>query len=94
MGKPKLSDEERFPEMFAVNRRIDRRQCTRVVPMRVLVLGMCRTGTACTSYYHILLEIESAADTMDSHVGSLEDARIHRLLPVRRITMINRLNYN
>lgn len=45
MGKPKISNEERFPEMFAVNRRINRRDCTRVVPMRVLVLGMCRTGT-------------------------------------------------
>ncbi len=26
---------------------IDRRLCTRVVPMRVLVLGFPRTGTAC-----------------------------------------------
>lgn len=47
LGKPKITDQERFPEMFAVNRRINRRQCSRVVPMRVLVLGMCRTGTAC-----------------------------------------------
>ena len=49
MGKPKISQEEKFPELFTVNRKIDRRQCTRVVPMRVLVLGMCRTGTHCTS---------------------------------------------
>lgn len=48
MGKPKISPEEKFPELFAVNRKIDRRQCARVVPMRVLVLGMCRTGTHCT----------------------------------------------
>lgn len=47
--KGKLSDEERFPEMFQPNRKIDRRECGRVVPMKVLVLGMCRTGTACES---------------------------------------------
>ena len=50
MGKPKVSNEDKFPELFAVNRKIDRRQCTRVVPMRVLVLGMCRTGTHCMSH--------------------------------------------
>lgn len=27
--------------------KIDRRQCKRVVPMKVLVLGMSRTGTEC-----------------------------------------------
>ncbi|KAI9670587.1 MAG: hypothetical protein M1831_005807 [Alyxoria varia] len=43
---PTVSDQDRFPEMFAINRRIDRKQCSRVVPMKVLVLGMCRTGTA------------------------------------------------
>lgn len=47
MGKPKFTDQERFPEMFVINRKVDRRQCARVVPMKVLVLGMCRTGTAC-----------------------------------------------
>lgn len=52
IGRPKVTDQERFPEMFAINRKIDRRQCTRVVPMRVLVLGMCRTGTACM-YTHL-----------------------------------------
>lgn len=46
-GRGKQTEEERFPEMFQPNRKIDRRQCTRVVPMKVLVLGMCRTGTAC-----------------------------------------------
>ncbi len=29
---------------------IDRRHCTRVVPMKVLCLGMPRTGTACKKY--------------------------------------------
>jgi len=47
INKPKVTLEERFPEMFAPNRHIDRRQCERTVPMKVLVLGMCRTGTAC-----------------------------------------------
>lgn len=28
---------------------IDRRQCKRIVPMKVLVLGLCRTGTMCKS---------------------------------------------
>lgn len=48
IGRPKLSNEDRFPELYYPNRKIDRRKCVRVVPMRVLVLGMCRTGTACT----------------------------------------------
>lgn len=26
---------------------IDRSQCKRIVPMKVLVLGLCRTGTMC-----------------------------------------------
>ena len=47
VNKPKHTLEERFPEMFSPNRHIDRRQCERTVPMKVLVLGMCRTGTAC-----------------------------------------------
>lgn len=29
---------------------IDRRQCKRIVPMKVLVLGLCRTGTMCKSW--------------------------------------------
>jgi len=47
INKPKHTLEERFPEMFSPNRHIDRRHCERTVPMKVLVLGMCRTGTAC-----------------------------------------------
>ncbi|MCJ1456574.1 hypothetical protein MMC28_006935 [Mycoblastus sanguinarius] len=39
-----LSEPERFPELF-VNTNIDRRQCRRVVPLKVIVLGMPRTGT-------------------------------------------------
>lgn len=35
------SNRERFQA------HVDRRTCTRVVPMRVLVLGMMRTGTMC-----------------------------------------------
>ncbi|SLM39230.1 hypothetical protein LPUS_09732 [Lasallia pustulata] len=38
------SNRERFPELYNQTN-IDRRTCTRVVPMRVLVLGMMRTGT-------------------------------------------------
>lgn len=32
-------------KMFLTERDIDRRKCERVVPMKVLVIGMCRTGT-------------------------------------------------
>lgn len=37
---------ERHPELFERDEHIDRRTCTRVVPMRVLALGFARTGTA------------------------------------------------
>lgn len=40
---------------------IDRTKCTRVVPMRILSLGLCRTGTECMdpnpSPSHILLNL-------------------------------------
>lgn len=39
-----MSDRERFPAYF-VEQNIDRRKCERVVPMKVLVIGMLRTGT-------------------------------------------------
>ena len=42
-----LTEEERFPELF-VNTNIDRRMCRRVVPLKVIVVGMPRTGTQCT----------------------------------------------
>lgn len=41
------SDRERFPELFMEDKHIDRRTCKREVPMKVLVFGMMRTGTAC-----------------------------------------------
>lgn len=41
-----MTDRERFPDYF-VEEDIDRRKCTRVVPMKVLVIGMLRTGTLC-----------------------------------------------
>lgn len=34
-------------DIFTPDTDIDRRQCERVVPMRVLALGLGRTGTAC-----------------------------------------------
>ncbi|KAL9594689.1 MAG: hypothetical protein Q9219_006889 [cf. Caloplaca sp. 3 TL-2023] len=39
-----MTDRERFPYYF-VELDIDRRKCERVVPMKVLVIGMLRTGT-------------------------------------------------
>lgn len=43
-----MSTEERqkFPELFRSTAMIDRSQATRVVPMKVLVFGLMRTGTA------------------------------------------------
>ena len=34
-------------DIFTNDTDIDRRQCKRTVPMRVLALGLGRTGTAC-----------------------------------------------
>lgn len=34
-------------DIFTADTDIDRRQCKRVVPMKVLALGLGRTGTAC-----------------------------------------------
>lgn len=42
-----MTEEERFPELL-VNTNIDRRICQRVVPLKVIVVGMPRTGTQCT----------------------------------------------
>lgn len=40
------TEEERLPELF-FNTNIDRRTCRRVVPLKVIVVGMPRTGTQC-----------------------------------------------
>lgn len=40
------SDEERFPELFRQGPMADRHKASRVVPMRVLVFGLPRTGTS------------------------------------------------
>jgi hypothetical protein len=43
-------------DIFTADTDIDRRQCKRVVPMRVLALGLGRTGTACKFFEgHITL---------------------------------------
>lgn len=44
--KQATTETERFPELF-VNTSIDRRMCRRVVPLKVIVVGMPRTGTQC-----------------------------------------------
>lgn len=44
--KQSMTENERFPELF-VNTNIDRRTCRRVVPLKVIVVGMPRTGTQC-----------------------------------------------
>jgi len=44
--------EEKHPELFQSDLNIDRRKCTRTVPMEVLALGMSRTGTSCKLTTH------------------------------------------
>ena len=45
-AQQQLSDEERFPQIFKpLSQHIDRGKCERTVDMKVLVLGMSRTGT-------------------------------------------------
>ena len=39
--------EDKHPELFQSDAKIDRRSCKRVIPMQVLSLGFSRTGTAC-----------------------------------------------
>jgi hypothetical protein len=40
-------DHERFPELFRQGPMADRHKAIRVVPMRVMVFGLMRTGTSC-----------------------------------------------
>ncbi|KAK5013158.1 hypothetical protein BJ546DRAFT_1064380 [Cryomyces antarcticus] len=44
-AKQQLSLQERHPELYLQQKNIDRRTCTRVVPMEVLNLSFPRTGT-------------------------------------------------
>lgn len=39
-----------WTDIFTEDTCIDRRQCHRTVPMKVLALGVGRTGTACTCH--------------------------------------------
>ncbi len=41
------ADHVRFPELFRQGPMADRHKATRVVPMRVMVFGLMRTGTSC-----------------------------------------------
>lgn len=61
MSRQALSERERFPELFVKDKRIDRRQCKREVPMKVLVCGMMRTGTACQLPYRVSALASSAS---------------------------------
>lgn len=42
------------PVLFKDGSDIDRSQCKRIVPMKVLVLGFCRTGTMCKYMFGLL----------------------------------------
>jgi D-arabinose 5-phosphate isomerase GutQ len=41
-----------FTDVFTSDTDINRRECTRKVPMKVLILGLGRTGTACKCLAH------------------------------------------
>lgn len=43
---------------------IDRSQCKRIVPMKVLVLGLCRTGTMCKASFSQLGIVSLAAQLL------------------------------
>lgn len=69
--------QEKHPELFRPDLDIDRRKCTRTVPMQVLALGMSRTGTSCkfdkqTSSISKL----PLTKTIHSHAASAHDPRI------------------
>jgi hypothetical protein len=51
------ADHERFPELFREGPIADRHKATRVVPMRVMVFGLMRTGTSCKAQHSYRLEI-------------------------------------
>lgn len=54
----KLTDEEKYPELFQPDANIDRRTCVRTMPMEVLGLGLSRTGTTCESLrYELTLSV-------------------------------------
>ena len=40
-------ERKKFPELFRDGPVADRSKATRMVPMRVLVFGVMRTGTSC-----------------------------------------------
>ncbi|KAL8767935.1 MAG: hypothetical protein Q9209_005723 [Squamulea sp. 1 TL-2023] len=61
-----MTDRELFPDYF-IEENIDRRKCSRVVPMKVLVIGMLRTGT--------LLDLPAAAFIPELH-EAYPDAKV------------------
>lgn len=47
-------------DIFTNDTDVDRRQCKRIVPMRVLALGLGRTGTACTTFHSTSFQAQLA----------------------------------
>ena len=60
-------------DIFTADTDIDRRQCHRTVPMKVLALGLGRTGTACT--LHVQLDSDQFAHISSNALRS-EASRI------------------
>ncbi|KXH64121.1 hypothetical protein CSAL01_10896 [Colletotrichum salicis] len=52
------SEQEKHPELFKPDLNIGRRQCKRVVPLKVLALGMSKIGTSCTAMQRVLKILE------------------------------------
>ena len=80
--KRAITEEERFPELF-VNTNIDRRIFQRVVPLKVIVVGMPRTGTQCV--YHPRIGNQTSprrpANAEDSNTRCAQAARLQRYIP-------------
>lgn len=63
-------------DIFTSDTDINRRQCRRTVPTKVLLLGLGRTGTACTFHFPHLPRALSLQLTFPSNACSNEAARL------------------
>ena len=77
-------------DIFTSDTSIDRRQCHRTVPMRVLALGLGRTGTACMPLPHsptmaypnsCPISLENSPEGPQLHRHLSHDVRLRRESP-------------
>lgn len=53
-------------DVFTSDTDINRRNCTRSVPMKVLILGLGRTGTACMSSPSLLASLHKLCSSLEN----------------------------